>query len=375
MKKQVKFISLVITLICWGIGFYQWRKPVMVSFLGSLKEYTVAPYTDEEDVLKKGNSEILDFSTEGSIYIKTQINDKINYPYAGFRITPSTEEPFFDISDYDRIEIDIDSTNATFFILNITSFIEGFSHFNDLMTFRHHTKEIFTKEGKQCISLPMKDIRTQGWWYSLRKINPSDLDKPDFTKCHNLAFEINAVNATEPLYVSVSEIRFVKEKRAFLWLALIFSAISTLLFIFKKEWLQKAAVVRKVVNKEDLHCKPIDLPNQKDEELERLCIYLGSNYCEPSLTIGQVARETGVSVDRIPQILMGSYQMQYKQYLNAIRVKEAKRLLKQTDRQISEISVAVGYNYPSTFNRIFKELVGESPRGYRKRSDQEAHLN
>lgn len=374
MKQIVLFFSLLIATVCWGIGIYQWHHPEKISFFNTLQGYHVEPYTDEEDALKKGNSEIVRFSAEGPIYLETLIKDQINYPYAGFRITPSTEHPFFDISDYDRIEIEIDSTNATFFILNITSFIEGFSHFNDLMTFRHHTKEIFTKEGKQCISLAMKSIRTQGWWYSLRKINPSDLDKPDFTKCHNLAFEINAYDKSEPLYVSVSEIRFVKEKHAFLWLGFAFSFISVLIILFKKRRGEKI-VINKSAKKDELHCKPVDLPNQKDEELERLCLYLGSNYSEPTLTIGKVARETGVSVDRIPQILMGSYRMQYKQYLNTIRVKEAKRLLLQTDRQISEISVAVGYNYPSTFNRIFKELVGESPRGYRKNSVNEAHLN
>lgn len=368
MKKKLLNFTSCISLLLWIIGVHQWMHPNKKSFFDAVPNYQIESYTDEEDPLRKGNSEIVSFSADGPIYLETLIKDQINYPYAGFRITPDLKAPFFDISSYDRIEIEIDSTNATFFILNITSFIEGFSHFNDPITFRHHTAEIFTKEGKQTISLPMDSIRTQGWWYSLRKISPSDLEKPDFTKCHTLAFEINAVNCEKPLFVSVSNITFVNEKKALLWVALISTLLSVTLFFFPSK---KVLVpqLKTQLRSDELHCKPLDLPNQKDEELERLCLYLGDNYSEPTLTIGKVARETGVSVDRIPQILMKSYQMQYKQYLNTIRVKEAKRLLQQTDRQISEISVAVGYNYPSTFNRIFKELVGQSPRGYRKECD------
>jgi AraC-like DNA-binding protein len=64
---------------------------------------------------------------------------------------------------------------------------------------------------------------------------------------------------------------------------------------------------------------------------------------------------------------MRAHQVQFKQYLNIVRITEARRLLMDTDRQISEIAFAVGYNYPTTFNRIFKEVTGISPSDFRKK--------
>lgn len=366
MNKKTLFLVALLALIpLWWLAFHQFVNPEIHSFFPSGADRILETYTDGEDPLGKGNSKIVNFSSDSAISLEVIIGDSIDYPYAGFRFIQPNDEPFFDISQYDKIELHIDSTNATFFILDITTFIDGFSHFNDYMSFRHHTAEIFTKAGKQTISLPMDSIRTQGWWYSLRKISPADLDKPNFKKCHSLAFEINAVNAGEkPLYVTVSGISFINEKRALLYVAFTLTVLLVLVLVIDRKKI--STVSSAVVSSVGIQGKELQIRNLQDEELDRLSNYLCENYCNPQLSIAQVSKETGVSVDRIPQILMRSHQMQYKQYLNTIRITEAKRLLVHTDRQISEISIAVGYNYPSTFNRIFKEIVGHSPRNFRK---------
>lgn len=350
--------------LVWSVAVIQYRNPSCDRFYPQDLGMQLSTYTDCEDPLEEGNSKIVDFKVDSSIFLSATIGDKIDYPYAGFRFTMPDSQPFFDISKYDKIEIEIDSTNANFFILDITTYIDGYSHFNDLMSFRHHTAEIFYKSNTTKIVLPMDSIRTQGWWYSLRKINPSKLDKPDFKKCHNLSFEINAVSKRgEQYYMSIAAVTFVKMNKGWAY----FAGLVTLLSLCFHLW-QWGIIKLEKTSKKNLQIegRKLEIRNQEDIELERLKGYLSDNYFNPQLSIAQVSRETGVSVDRIPQILMRSYNMQYKQYLNTIRVTEAKRLLMDTDRQISEISIAVGYNYPSTFNRIFKEIVGNSPRDFRK---------
>lgn len=54
-------------------------------------------------------------------------------------------------------------------------------------------------------------------------------------------------------------------------------------------------------------------------------------------------------------------------YLNAIRINNAQRLLLNTDYSIMEIVERTGFSSVQTFNRVFKGLTGGlSPSAYRK---------
>ena len=52
-------------------------------------------------------------------------------------------------------------------------------------------------------------------------------------------------------------------------------------------------------------------------------------------------------------------------YLKEIRMREAKKLLTETDMKIIEISQAVGYDNEKHFMKIFKATCGVSPTEYR----------
>lgn len=53
-------------------------------------------------------------------------------------------------------------------------------------------------------------------------------------------------------------------------------------------------------------------------------------------------------------------------YLQNLRIEEAKRLLESTDIAIDEISASVGYDNPSFFRRLFKRRCGMQPSDYRR---------
>ena len=54
------------------------------------------------------------------------------------------------------------------------------------------------------------------------------------------------------------------------------------------------------------------------------------------------------------------------EYLQNLRVEEAKRLLEAAELPVDEISFAVGYEDPSFFRRLFKRLTGLTPSQYRR---------
>lgn len=55
------------------------------------------------------------------------------------------------------------------------------------------------------------------------------------------------------------------------------------------------------------------------------------------------------------------------EYVQALRIEEAKRLLESDGLSIDEVGAAIGYEDPASFRRIFKRNAGQSPAVYRKR--------
>lgn len=55
------------------------------------------------------------------------------------------------------------------------------------------------------------------------------------------------------------------------------------------------------------------------------------------------------------------------QYVQHVRVQEAKRRLERTEEAIDEISWKVGYEDPAFFRRLFKRLTGITPGAYRRK--------
>jgi AraC-like DNA-binding protein len=48
-------------------------------------------------------------------------------------------------------------------------------------------------------------------------------------------------------------------------------------------------------------------------------------------------------------------------FINNFRINEAKRLLRETDLNINEIALRLGYNNNQSFNRFFKKYEGSLP--------------
>ena len=54
------------------------------------------------------------------------------------------------------------------------------------------------------------------------------------------------------------------------------------------------------------------------------------------------------------------------EYINEVRVREAKILLKTTEFKIEDIAYYVGYNDKKYFSKVFKKIYNQSPSNYRK---------
>ena len=52
-------------------------------------------------------------------------------------------------------------------------------------------------------------------------------------------------------------------------------------------------------------------------------------------------------------------------YIEARRIEHAARALIDTDRSVTQIAAAEGYDDPYHFSRVFKRVTSQSPRAYR----------
>lgn len=59
------------------------------------------------------------------------------------------------------------------------------------------------------------------------------------------------------------------------------------------------------------------------------------------------------------------YGVNLKDYLVSVRITEAKKLLRFTDKTTEEIATMVGINGAAYFSRMFKRVEGVTPTEYR----------
>ena len=69
--------------------------------------------------------------------------------------------------------------------------------------------------------------------------------------------------------------------------------------------------------------------------------------------------------------IMEKLGISFSNYINALRIEEAVKLLTTTDMPITDVCFASGFTCTRTFNRAFMGRIGVSPREYRVRQKNE----
>ncbi|MDK3017054.1 GlxA family transcriptional regulator [Pseudodonghicola flavimaris] len=90
---------------------------------------------------------------------------------------------------------------------------------------------------------------------------------------------------------------------------------------------------------------------------------------EDPLSIGEIARQLGLSRRMLEQRCMDRYGIGPQQLYLATRLREARRLAEQTGLSVAEIAARCGYADASAMSRAFRREFGVSPRQLRQRRD------
>lgn len=87
-------------------------------------------------------------------------------------------------------------------------------------------------------------------------------------------------------------------------------------------------------------------------------------WLEPELTLTEVAKRLRITPGLLSKVINSGCGQNFNDFVNAYRVREAQRLLADPRfAHYSLVGVALesGFNSRSTFNRVFKKLVGQAP--------------
>ncbi|MEQ7010779.1 AraC family transcriptional regulator [Actinopolymorpha sp. B17G11] len=94
-------------------------------------------------------------------------------------------------------------------------------------------------------------------------------------------------------------------------------------------------------------------------------------YAEP-LDVPALARIAHVSESHFIRTFRATFGETPHRYLQRRRVERSMFLLRESDRSVTDICLEVGFTSLGTFSRTFRDIVGESPSGYRRRVDRTA---
>lgn len=93
--------------------------------------------------------------------------------------------------------------------------------------------------------------------------------------------------------------------------------------------------------------------------------YIWKNY-RRKLTLAEIAGTVGLSKFYLSHLFRQELGTTYTEYLNSVRVIASKNLIENTDSNLLQIALEVGFSDSSYFCKVFRRFEGVSPGQYRK---------
>lgn len=105
-----------------------------------------------------------------------------------------------------------------------------------------------------------------------------------------------------------------------------------------------------------------------DALLQRLDLLMATKkpFLDANINIRRIGRQLNVPARAVSVAVNRCLGQNFSQYINHHRIREACRLLSETNLPITDIQFAAGFQTKSNFNREFHRAMGVSPSIYRK---------
>ncbi len=104
-------------------------------------------------------------------------------------------------------------------------------------------------------------------------------------------------------------------------------------------------------------------PEMADDKIQALCHYLKENYRE-KLRISELCFLFGTNKTTLCDRFRSATGETLVSYVNLLRIKEAKRLMRKGSHNLTEIAALVGFSSVHYFSRTFKQYENQAPSAY-----------
>jgi AraC-like DNA-binding protein/ligand-binding sensor protein len=85
-----------------------------------------------------------------------------------------------------------------------------------------------------------------------------------------------------------------------------------------------------------------------------------------AICLATVAKSVNTSTFYFCKLFKGATGLTFTDYLARVRIEKAKTLLLNPNRRVSEVAYDVGFQSLTHFNRVFSQIVRQSPTSYRR---------
>ncbi|MDO4292372.1 MAG: helix-turn-helix domain-containing protein [Eubacteriales bacterium] len=104
----------------------------------------------------------------------------------------------------------------------------------------------------------------------------------------------------------------------------------------------------------------------EDEWMSQVRLYIEEHAGDCSLSLAEISAHIGMSAPWFSTLFKEKSGMNFKEYVDQIRLERAKELLAGSDEKIEDIAGKVGYTSGYSFARFFKKYTGTSPKEWRE---------
>lgn len=112
--------------------------------------------------------------------------------------------------------------------------------------------------------------------------------------------------------------------------------------------------------------KAANYDNLDREQVEAVAAYLREHISE-SLTLKEIAANSHISVSKLSALFREQYDCGVISYFNNIKIERAKRMIRESSMNFTEISQSLGFCSIHYFSKLFKKTTGMTPSMYAKK--------
>lgn len=332
-------------------------------FPGDQGVESLSVYTDSAD---GGASQILPTDDIRALSYELYDTKEFFIPFVGYSIRLGDTSKAFSLHSFNKVELTINVAHRqTCYVLFNMHVEEGAPY--DTIKDVSLSCELPLFPDDSIYTLNIDEFYFPDWWLYENNLESDSIDRRYLKRIRSINIHLGAQDNNYANSVYLQNITLLKEKgHLYIWLTigtlLWYGIIFVIHSIVKQHKAQLAQREKIVVPYETL-----DSLTHSVEELRLIVHYIGTHYTEERLSVFDVATYCELETARVSDLLATHFQeVTFKQYLNMIRIYEAKRLLLESEMNISEICFAVGFSNVTHFNRTFKKILETTPSTLRK---------